>query len=63
MTIFSTELKNGVIDVWWLYDDGGNSDEILRRLRKICDVLIDFSSHRFDHAITVHTQFEKHLVG
>ncbi len=23
MTIFSTKLKNGVVDVWWLYDDGG----------------------------------------
>lgn len=22
-TMFSTKLKNGVIDVWWLYDDGG----------------------------------------
>ncbi|XP_065221606.1 bumetanide-sensitive sodium-(potassium)-chloride cotransporter isoform X2 [Planococcus citri] len=23
MSIFSRKLKNGVIDVWWLYDDGG----------------------------------------
>lgn len=23
VTVFSTKLKNGVIDVWWLYDDGG----------------------------------------
>ncbi|XKL68875.1 hypothetical protein PGB90_006644 [Kerria lacca] len=23
MSVFSTKLKDGIIDVWWLYDDGG----------------------------------------
>lgn len=25
MTVFQKKHKHGVIDVWWLYDDGGNS--------------------------------------
>ena len=24
MTVFQKKHKNGIIDVWWLYDDGGN---------------------------------------
>ena len=23
MTVFQKKHKNGIIDVWWLYDDGG----------------------------------------
>lgn len=29
MTIFQKKHKNGVIDVWWLYDDGGDTDKPL----------------------------------
>lgn len=25
LAIFQRKHKNGTIDVWWLYDDGGNS--------------------------------------
>ena len=66
MTVFQKKHRNGIIDVWWLYDDGGNSlIKILTAsiiesncFQLICKWQILFLFFRTDNTFALYNQHE-----
>lgn len=67
LTLFQKKVKKGIIDVWWLYDDGGKEKQIrkpevnLLRLSKRHSFFFNFYI-RPNSSLTLHYQHSLEVV-